>query len=95
MRRAFGGAVLVIAGIAAVIIAYSNHHAAYANIEGPSPLGGALNEEQEHLHAVAHPATGLSQLAFDLIRIGGAALVIFGALLIVMGLISYSAAQRE
>lgn len=96
MRRVFLGAALVVAGIAAVIVAYSEHRAAYTNIEGgPSPLGGGLSEEEEHLHSVAHPATGLSQLAFTLIRIGGATLVVVGVVLIVIGLIGYWGAQRR
>jgi len=42
----------------------------------------------------AHP-TGLSRTAYDLLRIGAWALVIFGALLVVVGLIGYWSAQRR
>lgn len=37
---------------------------------------------------------GLSTTAHDLLRIGAWALVIFGALLVVVGLIAYARAQR-
>jgi hypothetical protein len=40
-----------------------------------------------------HQASGLSQTVYDLLRIGGWALVIVGALVVVTGLIRYWRAQ--
>lgn len=92
MRRVFGGAVLVVAGIAAFIEAHSHMPVpAEAVVEGnvyqaPGPAGSAS-------HSLA--STGLSQTAYDLLRIGAWALVILGGLLVVVGLIGYWASKRE
>jgi hypothetical protein len=80
MRRVFGGAVLVIAGIAAFIEAHS--HA-----PRPEKVCGLAEG------CVSSAASGLSQTAYDLLRIGGWALVIIGGLLVVTGLIRYWRAQ--
>lgn len=79
MRQIFGGAILVIAGIAAFIEAHSHHKAAYRATE--DAFGGATSVE--------HAAGGLSQTAYDLLRIGAWALVILGALTVIVGLIRY------
>ena len=42
-----------------------------------------------------HGPSGLSNTAYDLLRIGAWALVIFGALLIAVGLIAYRAKQAK
>jgi hypothetical protein len=75
MRRVFGGAVLVSAGVAAFIEAhtYKPHR---PEIE---PLS----------------AEPLSRTAYDLLRIGGWVLVIFGSLIIITGLIRYWVAQTQ
>jgi hypothetical protein len=90
MRQIFGGAVLIIAGTAAFIEAHSHPPVA---AERPGPLVRKAQEElgeSTHLHA-----TGLSQTAYDLLRIGAWALVIVGGLLVVTGLIRYWGAQRD
>jgi hypothetical protein len=81
MWRVFGGAALVIAGIAAFIEAHSH--------KPPVPPPDRVYQDSEGVHevSVAVPATGLSHTAYDLLRIGAWALVIVGALLIVTGLI--------
>ena len=81
MRRVFGGAALVIAGVAAFIEAHSHM---------PVP---AMPCEANVFRCTPVPASGLSQTGYDLLRIGAWALVIVGALLIVVGLIGYWGAQ--
>ena len=82
MWRVYGGAVALVAGIAALIEAGSHHRS--------SNLGGGSGFEGFG----PHPATGLSGTAYDLIRIGGWALIILGALTVIVGLIGYSGKQR-
>jgi hypothetical protein len=88
MWRVYGGAIAVIAGIAAFIEAHSNHPvAAYT----PAPRS-ALQAREELAGIIARgatPASGLSPTAYDLLRIGAWALVILGALTVVLGLIRY------
>lgn len=74
------------AGIAALIEASSHHRDAYRAME--SGLG-------EHVESIEPGASGLSQTAYDLLRIGGWALVIFGVVLVVLGLIAYRAEQAK
>jgi hypothetical protein len=83
--RVFGGAALVVAGIAAFIEAHSNLPEA---AEHPPPNVFCQS-------ACGHGARGLSPTAYDLLRIGAWALVIIGALLVVVGLIGYWGAQRR
>ncbi len=73
MVKVFGGAALVIAGIAAFIEAHSHR----------PPKGG------EWVPSLGGRTWWLSQTAYDLLRIGGAALILVGALLIIVGLIRY------
>ena len=79
MRQVLGGAVLVIAGIAAFIEAHS-HAPRYGCPSGQSECGQLVPR-------------GLSQTAYDLLRIGAWALVIVGGLLVVTGLIRYRTSQ--
>jgi uncharacterized membrane protein len=89
MWRIFGGAVLVIAGVAAFIEAHSNKPVPAS--AGTIPGSALERAEYRQLGVVeqAHPASGLSQTAYDLLRIGAWALVIIGALVVVVGLIAY------
>jgi hypothetical protein len=84
MRQMLAGAVVVVAGIAAFIEAGSHHPEAHhplpSDFGGPNVLGRLT---------LTSPATGWSQTAYDLVRIGAWALVIFGALLVIIGLIRY------
>jgi hypothetical protein len=91
MFRVFAGAALVIAGIAAFIEGHS-HRPVAATTLSTSPR---LREAEERIGEVPHAATGLSQTAYDLLRIGAWALVIVGGLLVVTGLMRYWAVQRE
>jgi hypothetical protein len=75
VRRVFGGATLVILGIAAFIEAGS-HAPGYG-----CPIGRGVCRERELVH------TGLSHTVYDLLRIGAWGLVILGGLLVVVGLI--------
>jgi uncharacterized membrane protein YidH (DUF202 family) len=90
MLRVFSGAALVIAGIAALVEAHSRYTAAYTSRD----YRESLSEGGGHYETVRHAASGLSQNAYDALRIGGWALVIVGALLVVTGLIRYAAMQR-
>jgi hypothetical protein len=81
-----GGAVLVILGIVAFIEAYS--HAPEYICPGEYTTLGVCSHE--------YLASGhLSQTAYDLLRIGGSALVIVGGLVVVRGLIRLWAAQKS
>ncbi len=77
MRRVYGGAALLIAGIAAFIEAHSHRPLREC------PGGREICRAESSVHV------GLSQTAYDLLHIGAWALVIVGALLIVVGLIGY------
>jgi hypothetical protein len=81
MKQVFGGAVLVIAGIAAFIEAHSHP----PELEGRCRTRGIAcpPEEFSNVHV------GLSQTAYDLLRIGSWALIIVGGLLVITGLIRY------
>lgn len=91
MFRIFGGAILLVAGIAAFIEAH-RHIPVPATTLSASPAR-ALRDEQ--LGITPQPASGLSPAAYDLLHIGAYALVIFGALLILVGLISHWGAARN
>jgi len=83
--RIFGGAALVIAGVAGFILAHSDQ---------PIPAIYEREYPGGPRHLLSH-ASGLSQGAYDWLRIGGWALVIVGGLLIITGLIAYWAAQSQ
>jgi hypothetical protein len=87
MRQIFGGAVLVIAGVAAFIEAHSHP----PELESRCRTGGkaCLLEDFMNVH------TGLSQTAYDLLRIGAWALVILGAVTLIVGLIRYWTRMRS
>jgi hypothetical protein len=82
MWRVFGGAIMVIAGIAAFIEAHGHKpQLVYA--------GNTRDEVIREVQAGAQQVhIGLSQTAYDLLRIGAWALAIFGGLLVVVGLIA-------
>jgi uncharacterized membrane protein HdeD (DUF308 family) len=83
MVRAFIGAVLVVAGIATFIEAHSHHPQTLAHCADESGTLPCL-EPDGFVHV------GLSQTGYDLLRIGGWALIIIGALLVIVGLIAYA-----
>jgi uncharacterized membrane protein HdeD (DUF308 family) len=87
MRQIFGGAVLVIAGVAAFIEAHSHP----PELEGRCRTGGIACplEDFSNVH------TGLSQTAYDLLRIGAWALIILGAVTLIIGLIRYWTRMRS
>lgn len=76
MRMVYGGAIMVIAGVSAFIEAHRHV---------PVPAGRPAVGEP----GLIAPASGLSPTAYDLLRIGAWALVIFGTLTVVLGLIRY------
>jgi hypothetical protein len=80
MWRIFTGAVLVVAGIAAFIEAHRHQ---------PVIAVSEVRAARMTLRGETPPESGLSHTAYDLLRIGGWALVIFGGALLVMGLIRY------
>ena len=75
MWRVYGGAILVLAGIAAFIEAHR-----HIPIPARPPAGVGL----------VTPASGLSPTAYDLLRLGGWALVILGSVTVAVGLIRYA-----
>jgi hypothetical protein len=94
MWRIYGGAITVIAGIAAFIEAHANQPVAAS---GPLRLSArqilALRPRGEPSGAV--PASGLSPTAYDLLRIAGWALVILGVLTVLVGLIAFATTPRS
>lgn len=93
MRRVFGGAALVIAGVAAFIEAHAHHPAKAVYVEQAREAAGeGLNDWGPHAGEVS---AALSHTAYDLLRVGAWALVIVGALLIVVGLMDRWRAPHE
>ena len=86
MRQIFGGAVLIIAGIAAFIEAHSHP----PELESRCRTGGKACLLEDFVNV----QIGLSQTAYDLLRIGAWALMILGGLLVLTGLIRYWARMR-
>jgi hypothetical protein len=84
MWRVFGGAALAVTGF---IEAHS--HRPISESVCPGGRGECRFDTSIELHH------GLTQTAYDLLRIGAWALVIFGGLLIVVGLIGYWSGQRR
>jgi hypothetical protein len=80
MWRIYCGAVAFLAGVSAFIVDYRNR-----------PLDAF--RPYDHGTRVAL-VEGLSNTAYDVIHVGGWALIIAGFLLMVMGLIRYSIAAR-
>jgi uncharacterized membrane protein HdeD (DUF308 family) len=74
--RVYGGALIVIVGIAAFIEACSHRPVAAVTF-------GFWDSRYDK------PPSGLSQTVYDLLRIGAWALVILGALTVILGLIRY------
>ena len=87
MRRAFIGAALLIAGIAAFIEAHSHP----PELESRCRTGGEACPLDDYIPVQA----GLRQAASDLLRIGAWALMIIGGLLVITGLIRYWGQVRE
>jgi hypothetical protein len=87
MWRIYGGAIIVIAGIAAFIEAHSHP----PELESRCRTGGkaCLLEDFINVHI------GLSQTAYDLLRIGAWALMVLGAVTVIVGLIRYRAGMRS
>ena len=79
MARVFGGVLMGIAGIAALVEAYSHR-----------PVWTAKYSREGFLE----PASGLPQIAYDMLRIGGWALLIVGVLLVIIGLVAYARCTR-
>jgi len=75
MWRANGGAILIICGVAAFIEA---HRHIPVPTRQPTEAG------------LITPASGLSPTAYDLLRLGGWALVILGTITVIVGLIRYA-----
>jgi hypothetical protein len=87
--RVFGGAALIVAGIAAFIEANAYRPVA-AFVLPTEPTGAQRALERVEGPAVATPASGLSHTQYDLLHIGGWALLVFGVLLVIVGLIGYA-----
>jgi hypothetical protein len=83
MWRIYGGALAIVAGIAALIVAGSHHPQAndVARSFGGKNVLGILT--------LKGPGSSWSQTAYDLVRIGGWALVILGTSTVIVGLIRY------
>jgi hypothetical protein len=94
----YGGALAVTAGIAAFIEAHSNQPVAAHTPLPESPLQHLqLERALGYVFPIGGsgtPASGLSPTAYDLLRIGAWALVILGALTVILGLIRYWTAAK-
>jgi hypothetical protein len=86
----YGGAAVAIAGIAGFIEAHSNMPVSASGVPG----GFIQKQELAEQGVVPTTASGLSPTAYDLLRIGAWALVIVGALTVVLGLIRYWSAAK-
>lgn len=89
MWRVFGGAFLVVGGIAGFIEAHSNRPVAATPGLAEGNVAREVQLTNAGIDTAPHPASGLSPVAYDLLRIGAWALVIFGALLVAIGLIGF------
>lgn len=87
MWRIFIGAALIVAGIAAFIEAHSHRPGSESFCPG--------HEVECRLGTSITVHVGLSQTAYDLLRIGAWALLIVGGLLVIVGLIGYWARVRR
>jgi hypothetical protein len=94
MWRVYGGAVAVVAGIAAFIEAHSHQPGTVTKVRPGEALREALENARFSGHAPEAAHVGLSNTAYDLLRIGAWAFVILGALTVVLGLIRYRADAR-
>jgi hypothetical protein len=92
--RVYGGALMVVAGIAAFVEAHRNMPVAATT--GTAPESALARAEFRTYGAVAgpKPASGLSPTAYDLLGIGAWAPVVLGAITVVLGLVRYAAAAR-
>jgi hypothetical protein len=81
MWRLCSGAALFLAGVSAFIVDYRNR---------PLPAFRPIDHGTQ-----VELTTGLSPTAYDLVHVAGWALIIGGVLLMIMGLIRYSAAVRS
>ena len=84
MWRIYGGAVIVIAGVAGLVEAASHPPEAR---HPPVDFGG---KNVLGILTLTSHGSGWSQTANDLVRIGAWALVVLGALTVIVGLIRYS-----
>jgi hypothetical protein len=99
MWRVYAGAIMVIAGIAGFIEVHSNRPvAAYT----PPPESALQSLQLERAGpglrdwiGISTPASGLSPTAYDLLRIGAWALVILGAVTVLLGLLRYWRAAQQ
>jgi len=91
MWRLFGGAALIVAGIATIIEVHSHPYQVAVAAFNPRPIEQVRGIQP----APAVPSSGLTPTAHDLLLIAAWALVIFGTLLVAVGLIGYWASQRE
>jgi len=77
MWRVYGGAVAVVAGIGALVAAYSHgpevSPTVPADFKGPNVLGVLV------LHG---PTSSWSRTTYDLVRAGGWALIVLGAIMV-------------
>ncbi len=82
MWRVYGGAVLVIAGIAA-FIEEKAHQPATEYVGTREQIAQQMTEGKPGIHV------GLSKTADDLLSIGAWALVILGVVTVILGLVRY------
>lgn len=93
MWRIYGGAIMLIGGIATFIEIHTRRPVT-ALVRGPTLQDAIRWEALEQAGVTPHAASGLSPTAYDVLRIGAWTLVILGALTIVVGLIRYWVAIR-
>ena len=84
MVRVYVGALLIVAGIAAFIEAHSHQPRwGYAGTT-PAQIRSEARWEGPQIHF------GLTETTYDLLRIGAWALLLLGALTVILGLIRYA-----
>jgi hypothetical protein len=90
MRQIFSGAALLVAALALAAVAQANKPVDSTRaVYPPGPGSG------ETRFGPVIPASGLSHTAYDVLRVSIWALLIFGALLIIVGLMKYRAQLRR
>ena len=84
MRQVFGGASLIVVAFALGALDQRNK---------PVDAIYRYNEGGKDWESI--PASGLSHTAYDVLRVGAWALIVFGVLLIIVGLMQYRAQLRR
>jgi hypothetical protein len=88
MKRGLFGALLVAAGIAALIVA-SRHHPGFTRVESPNDPRACVEGDTACLAKMGGVlvGTGFSHTVYDVVRAGGWILIVFGAVIVAFALV--------